>query len=136
MIIGVLSDTHGDRVNALPYILREFKQRKVELVVHCGDIEAKHLNSFGDFKVICALVDDEQVKHKDFKTPPKDWVFTAPKDRVRSFGGVKMYVGHKRSFDFWNGSESALAKTLEFGETPALCCRDNGRTKRQSGGRV
>ena len=44
MIIGILSDTHHDRANAIPHVVEEFKKRGVETIFHCGDIEPKHLN--------------------------------------------------------------------------------------------
>ena len=38
MKIGVLSDTHG-RVDAVEIALSEYRNRGVELVIHCGDID-------------------------------------------------------------------------------------------------
>jgi putative phosphoesterase len=38
MRIGVLSDTHG-RIEAVLTALAEFRERGVELIVHCGDID-------------------------------------------------------------------------------------------------
>ena len=59
MIIGVLSDTHNDKMNVLPYVMAEFKKRNVEMIVHCGDIEPKHLKPelFNNLPVICALTE-------------------------------------------------------------------------------
>ncbi len=44
MIIGILSDTHTDKANAIPHIVKEFKRRYVEVIFHCGDIEPIHLD--------------------------------------------------------------------------------------------
>ena len=83
MIIGVLSDTHGDKAKATPHIIREFKQRGVEAVIHCGDIEVGDLDPdlYGNFPVFCALVDD-QCTNDQFKEP-EGWEFTKSDDRVR-----------------------------------------------------
>jgi len=113
MIIGILSATHKDGANALPHILREFKKREAELVIHCGDIEDKHLASFDGFPVVCAL-NAEQLEAPQFKIePPPGWVFTKPNDRIRTLSGIKMYIGHKMSFQFLTGAESIFAHFIE-----------------------
>lgn len=115
MIIGVLSDTHGDKANAIPHIVQEFKKRKVEIIFHCGDIESKHLDSklFGNLPVICALI-EEQKGIKEFCFPPNGWRFTEPGDRVITLpNGLRFYVGHKRAFEFLTGAETELIKTLD-----------------------
>ena len=38
MIIGVISDTHG-RVDNIRTALAHFRERNVELIIHCGDID-------------------------------------------------------------------------------------------------
>jgi hypothetical protein len=38
MIIGVISDTHG-RVDNILTALAHFRERNVELIIHCGDID-------------------------------------------------------------------------------------------------
>lgn len=118
MIIGTISDTHGEDDNVVRHVVAEFVRRDVELIVHCGDIERKHLNPelFWNLPVICAL-NEEQIDKPEFKSPPPDWIFTAPKDRVRDIGAgnsrTRIRVGHKRSYDFLSGTQSSLAKTLE-----------------------
>jgi len=113
MIIGVLSDTHEDKAGALPFVLAEFRKRNVAAVVHCGDIEPQHLGSFGDYPVICAL-NREQLDKPPFNSdPPKNWIYTKPDDRVRSFNGQPICVSHKRSFDFLTGAEGRLAQFIE-----------------------
>lgn len=114
MILGIISDTHRDEMNAVPHIMKRFKEKGVEVIIHCGDIEPKHLKSemFLGLPVICALV-DEQTKREDFITPPCRWKYTKPGERVLFVNGLRIYVGHKRSFEFLTGSESCLAKMLD-----------------------
>ncbi|MBN2313683.1 MAG: metallophosphoesterase family protein [Sedimentisphaerales bacterium] len=115
MIIGVLSDTHHDRANAIPHIIKEFKKRKVEVIFHCGDIESKHLNPdlFGNLPVVCALI-EEQKDREEFCFPPNGWRFTVPGDRIVTLpNGLRFYIGHKRAFEFLKGAEAELTKTLE-----------------------
>jgi len=115
MIIGILSDTHHDKANAIPHVVEEFKRRKVEAIFHCGDIEPKHLDQelFGNLPVVCALI-EEQKGIKEFCFPPHGWRFTEPGDRIVTLpNGLRFYVGHKRSFEFLTGAETELMKTLE-----------------------
>ncbi len=115
MIIGILSDTHSDSANAIPHVIAEFKRRGVEVIIHCGDIEASFLRaeSFGNLPVICALI-EEQVGMKEYCFPPNGWRFTKPGDRIVTLpNGLRFYVGHKRSFEFLTGAESELIKMLE-----------------------
>lgn len=44
MIIGIVSDTHEDRANALPLVMSEFARRKVDMIIHAGDISRRHLD--------------------------------------------------------------------------------------------
>ena len=114
MFIGVLSDTHKDRMNALRAIIAEFKKRGVSFIVHCGDIAQDHLNAelFGGIPVVCALT-EEQVDRFEFETPPKNWTFTKPGQRIHQLNKYEMiYVGHKLSFEFLTGSEQQLNKKL------------------------
>jgi predicted phosphodiesterase len=115
MKLGLISDTHGDRIGAIPHIINEFKKRDVTEIIHCGDIEPKHLNPdlFGNLPVVCALVDD-QFGQKEFSEIPDKWRFAKPKDRVvfMPAGGMNIYVGHRRSFDFLAGSEAKLRQIL------------------------
>jgi len=112
-LIGVLSDTHEDVGNALCHIVRIFKGLGVVGIVHCGDIHRKHLDPklFNSLPVICALT-EEQANDPAFTTPPDGWVFTTPADRIKTFCDVKMYVGHKKSFEFLTGSEAKLAQAI------------------------
>ena len=114
MIIGIVSDTHEDKANALPHIMAELKVRGAEYIIHCGDIEPKHLDPklFGGLPVICALI-EEQVDRDEFRTPPAGWTFTTPGNRVHRIGDMLVYVGHKRSFDFLTGSEAELLATMD-----------------------
>ena len=115
MIIGILSDTHHDKINAIPYVVEEFKRRKVTIIFHCGDIDPKHLDChlFGNLPVVCALI-EEQRGIKDFCFPPHGWRFTVPGDRIVTLpNGQRFYVGHKRAFEFLTGAETELIKTME-----------------------
>ncbi len=115
MIIGVLSDTHIDEMNALPHIINEFKKRGVEIVIHCGDIVRKHLNAelFDNLPVICALI-EEQIGREEFQTPPTGWTFTKPGNRIVKLNDyLSIYVGHKRAFEFLTGSEARLSQMLD-----------------------
>ncbi|MCX6760192.1 MAG: metallophosphoesterase family protein [Candidatus Nealsonbacteria bacterium] len=113
MKIGVISDTHSDRANALPHIMKRFEISGVETIIHCGDIEARHINPkrFNDVPVVCAL-NEEQLGKPAFQKPPPGWTFTYPGKRVLDIGHVRMYVGHKRAFEFLAGSEEELVKTI------------------------
>ncbi len=114
MIIGVVSDTHSDRANALPHVMAQFKQRGVQLIIHCGDIEPKHVDPalFLNLPVICAL-NKEQLDKPAFAREPEGWVFTKPEDRVRSLEDMLVYVGHRGSFDFLKGTQNDMASLLE-----------------------
>lgn len=112
-VLGIISDTHEDRANAIPHIVQDFKKRGVELVIHCGDIEPQHLKSFGDLPVICALNKEQLDKPPFNEAPPPNWEFTKPNDRVRDYKHVRMYIGHKLSFDFLTGSEIKLMQSIE-----------------------
>ena len=114
MIIGIVSDTHEDRMNALPHIIAELKARGAEYIIHCGDIEPKHVNRqlFGELPVICALTED-QVGKAAFGVVPEGWIFTEPGNRVYRLGDMRVYVGHKRSFEFLTGAEAKLQETME-----------------------
>ena len=115
MIIGILSDTHHDKSNAIAHVVEEFKRRKVEAIFHCGDIEPRHLDSelFGNLPVVCALV-EEQKGAKEYCFAPNGWRFTEPGNRIVTLpNGLSFYIGHKRSFEFLTGSEAELIKTLE-----------------------
>lgn len=129
MRLGIISDTHEDKMGALPHIMRQFRERGVEIVIHAGDIDEQHVNSqiFGNFPVYCALT-DEQTKicetemykvHKEGKPfcfPPLQWTFTRPGQRIVDLvvGAEKtrIYLGHKRSFEFLLGDESKLLEKL------------------------
>lgn len=115
----VLSDTHKDEMNAIPHILKKY-EKTVETIIHCGDIKPKHLNPtlFGNKPVYCALTDEqveknEQAEKKEFEIAPPDWKFTRPGKRIVDVGDIRIYLGHKRSFEFLTGSETKLIETLD-----------------------
>lgn len=114
MKLGVVSDTHQDRMGALPHVIKRLIKMGAEYIIHCGDIESKHLDPklFGDLPVICALTED-QVGKNEFQTPPTGWIFTVPSDRVRRLGDMLVYVGHKRSSEFMFGAEAKLLETMD-----------------------
>ncbi len=114
MIIGILSDTHSDRDNALELVIEEFVKRGVQFIIHCGDIEPQHCNPsiFRNIPVICAL-NAEQLEKPGFKTCPAGWIFTQPNRRILDFNHIRIYVGHKRSYDFLKTSEHNLMAFLD-----------------------
>jgi predicted phosphodiesterase len=113
MILGIISDTHKEKMNALPHIMADFKKRGVEMIIHCGDIEPEHIRPelFNNLPVICALI-EEQIGKKEFSSSPKNWKFTVPGERICDAGDIRLYVGHKRGFEFLTGSEANLIKKL------------------------
>jgi predicted phosphodiesterase len=127
MKLGVTSDTHDDRANAFPHIIKELKARGVEAIIHCGDIIADHINPelFGNLPVFCALVRGQKEKPEFdnlLKNPPAGWTFTLPgipgipgeeRSRIITVGDTKCYAGHQRSFDFLFSAETAFSKTLD-----------------------
>jgi predicted phosphodiesterase len=133
MKIGSLSDTHEDKIKALPHIIREFGKQGVEIIVHCGDILSKHVKPelFGNLPVFCALTNEQTriceaqrdatfSNNIPFCSPPDKWKFTHPQKRVIGLQTGKdkdnrivvAYVGHKRSFELLMGSEAKLQETL------------------------
>lgn len=121
MKLGILSDTHQDKMNAIPYIIREFKKNGVEVIIHCGDIIETHVKPelFGNLPVFCALTDEQEKDMKEntdskFPHPQDNWLFTYPNKRVVDVGETRCYIGHKRSFEILLGSELKLMETLDF----------------------
>lgn len=112
MRVLVLSDTHEDKMNALPRIIATVN--KVDVIFHCGDINPEHVNSklFGGLPVVCALTEEQVEIGKNFPLPPQNWIFTRPGKRVILVGDFNIYLGHKRSFEILTGSEAVLKKTL------------------------
>lgn len=120
MKLGIVSDTHNDRANAFPHIIKQLKDRGVEVIVHCGDIITDHINPelFGNMEVFCALVEGqtESPEFEDFvKNPPPKWTFTQPGEqkRIVSVGGTLCYIGHKKSYDFLFSAEMEFGKNLD-----------------------
>ena len=113
MILGVLSDTHDISNEVVHRVVEEFQQRGVDTIIHCGDIEPQHFKTelFGNIPVICALI-EEQRYHEGFTFSPARWAITKPNDRVVNLGQFKVYVGHKRSWDFLVDSEANFDKTI------------------------
>lgn len=113
---GVVSDSHLDRAKAFPHVMREIVEvHKADVIIHCGDIEAPHLDAklFRNMKVVCAL-NAEQIEKPAFRIPPENWEFTIPGDRIRDVCHVRCYIGHKRSFDLLTGSETAFRKIIDL----------------------
>ncbi len=118
--VGVLSDTHEDKMKALPHVINQFKKRGVQLIIHCGDLYPKHLNAdlFGGLPVVCALIDEQIEKDgrekEEFRIPPIDWTFTKPGERIYKLTEYEsIYVGHKLSFNFLAGSGAELNRKLQ-----------------------
>jgi len=138
MILGLMSDTHGIGGNALAHIAMEFKKRKVEMIIHAGDITKSDIEKmkvlFVGLPVMCALTHEqvafyeEQEKERRKKeeethqkipskkpsAPGLAWEFTQPEHRVRRLpNGFSVYLGHKRGFRFLFGSIQDLIKNLQ-----------------------
>ncbi len=80
MIIGCISDTHEISREVIREIVEEeFKKRKVEVVVHAGDIIPAHVDPelFGGLPVVCVLTKD-QAFSPHFAVSPQNWRFVRP----------------------------------------------------------
>jgi predicted phosphodiesterase len=114
-----LSDTHGVPDNIIKYMVREAQHRGADVIIHCGDIEAQHLNAelFGNLPVVCAL-NKEQLDKEAFKialeNPPPGWRFTVPGNRVVDIEHVRCYVGHKFSFNMYAEAEDTFKTRLDI----------------------
>ena len=113
MILGILSDTHNIDDAIIKRIVAEFKQRGVTIIIHCGDIESQHFNSelYGNLPVVCALT-GEQPYDQQFTFAPAQWALTNPDHRIVNLGPFKVYVGHKRAFDFLISTEMEFEKII------------------------
>ncbi len=115
MKVGVIGDTHGDEMAAVPHIIADFKRRGVEQIVHTGDIIPAHVSAsmYGGLPVICALVDKQNGDHFFVENCPENWQFTRSEKRFATLlDGTKVYVGHKRPMDFLKASEEKFSETL------------------------
>ena len=119
MILGVMSDTHEDKNNVIPHIIKQFKARGVQRIIHSGDIVPKHVLAelFGNLPVVCALVDNQVDPLKidpAFTTNiPPGWMFTTPGKRVFTLpDGTLVYNGHRRHMDFLTASEEKFNAIL------------------------
>jgi len=80
MILGVMGDTHDCSDELIREIVeKEFRPRSVEVIVHTGDIIARHVNAelFGNFPVICVLTKQQAFDFRFFVSP-HDWRFVRP----------------------------------------------------------
>jgi predicted phosphodiesterase len=115
MRIGVLSDTHSNKKGALEHIVKEFKKRGVELIIHCGDLIPEHISGelFGGLPVICALVDDQETNSIFDQNKPENWQFTRSGGRITKLPDKTIvYVGHKRHMDFLKATEEKFNELL------------------------
>jgi predicted phosphodiesterase len=113
--IGVMSDTHSDKMGAIPHIIAEFKRRGVDLVVHCGDIITEHVSKelFGGLPVICAIVDTQKEDPLFTTSCPDGWKFTRSGERICELpDGTTVYVGHKMHMNFLKASEEEFNAIL------------------------
>jgi len=80
MIIGCFGDTHDIEETVINEIVeKEFRPRKVEVIIHTGDIIAKHVSAelFGNFSTVCVLT-KEQAFNFRFSVSPQNWRFVRP----------------------------------------------------------
>ena len=55
MLIGLISDSHNN-VTALQRALALFRERKIHIILHCGDLTSPHMiNLFADFSLHLAF---------------------------------------------------------------------------------
>ena len=77
MIIGILGDTHDcSDADIVSIVNEEFLPRKVDVIIHTGDIEKQHLKPelFAHLPVVCVLT-KAQTLDPDFSFPPPNWIF-------------------------------------------------------------
>lgn len=123
MILGILSDPHEDKHNAIPHVIAEFKKRGVEVVICPGDLtEAKHydVDLFGGFSVYYALTENQCEMDakgncirpkRQFMPPGRNWQYTMPGHRIIEINGELYYLGHKIPFEYY-----LLMSEEKFGE--------------------
>ena len=91
MLLGVFGDTHNEDDSLIEEIIEnEFRPRGVEVVVHIGDIIARHVDAelFGHFPTICVLTKQQAFDYR-FSFSPDNWRFVRPaypKDEPRFMG--------------------------------------------------
>jgi len=115
MKIGVISDTHKDSKNAIPHIIKEFKKRDVEIILHCGDLIPEHVSNelFGNFPVFCALVEGQKDDPAFGVKKPIGWQFTKPNERVIKLpDDTLIYLGHKKHLEFMRATEEKFNEIL------------------------
>lgn len=112
MLIGLLGDSHADPENAFPYVIEALRKLGVGAFIHTGDIDPKHFTAeaFLGLPTICVLIEDQigPGSNPIFARPPHNIITTVPDDRIRDFCGLKLYAGHKRSWQYLAGSEQDL----------------------------
>lgn len=117
MIYGVISDTHENSKNQLEYIVDDLIKRGVEMFVHCGDLDEKHVSKdlFRGRPVICAMVINEQSEKAEpfLKKRPDNWSYTWPDSRVtKLLDDTIVYVGHKKHLEFLRATEEKFNDIL------------------------
>ena len=63
MRLGVMSDTHNISEVVIKNVMDELRNvHKVEMIVHCGDINPEHISAelFGNLPLACALVEGQE----------------------------------------------------------------------------
>jgi len=80
MILGVFGDTHDcsdDDIKAV--VTDEFLPRKVDVIIHIGDIESQHVKPelYARLPVICVLT-TKQALDSNFSFSPDNWRFVRP----------------------------------------------------------
>ncbi len=124
-VIGIISDTHKDIQNSIPYIIEEFRKRGVTRIFHCGDLDERHFSSqlFGGFPFHYALTEDQcecepdgkcRCPKEKFYPPSADWRYTMPGHRIIRVDEEIYYLGHKLPFDFFlNVTEKDFDERLQ-----------------------
>jgi predicted phosphodiesterase len=79
MIIGCMGDTHDVDKSYSSKTVNEFINRKVQVIVHTGDIESHHIDPelYAGLPVICVLT-KMQAYDANFSFSPNNWRFVRP----------------------------------------------------------
>ncbi len=116
MKLGVVSDTHNIPDIVIRNVMDELKNiHKVEMIIHCGDINPEHISAelFGNLPLACALVEGQEKNPIFEEKKPDNWRFTYPGKRIIELpDGTKIYLGHRIHLNFLRTSEDKFDETL------------------------
>lgn len=101
MKIFILSDTHGETERAVEAIRRE----KPDQIIHLGDClrDAEELERSIPYTPLCSVPGNN------------DWFFDAPKEKVISLGGIKIFLCHGHTTRVKYGLDLQVYRALQAG---------------------